>query len=42
MTGAEPDAARAEEQGAFKQAVVDEVIKTADKPGGNQRRMIER
>ena len=42
MTGAEPDAARAEEQGAFKQAVVDEVIQTTDKPGGNQRGLIQR
>ena len=42
MAGAEPDASRAEEQGAFKQAVVDEVIETADKTGRNQRRMIER
>ncbi len=42
VPGAKPDAARAEEQGAFKQAVVDKVIQTANKPGGNQRRLVER
>ena len=42
MAGAEPDAARPEEQGAFKQAVVDQVIKTADKTGRNQHRLIQR
>ena len=42
MPGAEPDAARTEEQGAFKQTVVDKVIQTTNKPGGNQRRLVER
>ncbi len=42
MAGAEPDAARAEEQSAFKQAMVDEVVQASDKPGGNQRRLVKR
>ena len=42
MAGTEPDATRAEEQRAFKQAMVDEVIQTTDKPGGNQRRLVQR
>ena len=41
MTGTEPDAACAQEQNAFEQTVVYQVVKTAGQTQRNQRRLIQ-
>lgn len=42
MTGTEPDAPRPEEQYAFEQAMVKQMVQTTDQTKGNQRRLFER
>src|SRR5699024_11251757 len=42
MTGTEPDATRSEEQYAFEQAMVKQMVQTTDQTKGNQRRLFER
>ena len=42
MTGTEPDAPRTEEQYAFEQAMVKQMVQTTDQAKSNQRRLFER
>lgn len=42
MTGTEPDAPRSEEQYAFEQAMVKQMVQTTDRAKSNQCRLFER